>query len=132
VLREIEEFNIQELEVPILDGIVHSYHHLGRVLLKQGQLDEAQRLLEASLAAAQRLGANVFEAIAQHYLSELQEARGNYQQALELANKALEMYEHLGVRKELQEVYELIERLKRAVAEQKNMERTEDAEGNSA
>ena len=118
MLREIEEFNIQELEVPILDGIAHSYHHLGRVLLKQGQLDEAQRLLEVSLATAQGLGLSVFEAIARHYLSELHEVRGNYQRALELANEALEMYEHLGMKKELQEVYELVGRLERAVAEQ--------------
>jgi len=125
VLREIEEFDIQELEIPILDGIAHSYHHLGRVLLKQGHWDEAQRLLEASLAAAQRLGDNVFKAIAQHYLSELHEAKGNYQQALELANEALDMHEHLGMRKELQEIYELIGRLERAIAGQKNTERTE-------
>jgi tetratricopeptide (TPR) repeat protein len=120
MLREVEEFNIRELQVPILDGIAHSYHHLGRVLLKQGEWDEAQRLLEVSLAAAQRLRDSSFEAIAQQYLSELHEAKGNYQQALELANKALEMYEHLGMRKELQEIYELIERLEGAVAKQES------------
>jgi len=87
------------------------------VLLKQGHWDEAQRLLEASLAAAQRLGDNMFEAIAQHYFSELHEARGDYQQALELANEALKMYEHLGMRKELQEVYKLIERLEARITE---------------
>ncbi|MFB0534207.1 MAG: tetratricopeptide repeat protein [Anaerolineae bacterium] len=132
VLREIEKLNIKELETPILDGIAHSYHHLGRVLLKQGQWYEAQRLLEASLAVAQRLGDNVFKAIAQHYLSELHEVRGNYQRALELANEALEMYEHLGMKKEMQEVYELVGRLERAMAEQKNARETECEEGNSA
>jgi LuxR family glucitol operon transcriptional activator len=93
------------------EGIAHSSYHLGMVALKTGQLEEAQELLQITLAGAEKAQWIDMKAHAQQGIAYLMEIRGEYEPALTLAREALATHERLGMQRYSGEARALIERL---------------------
>ena len=109
------------------ERIASRHIDLGNATFLQDRLDEAREHYKVGLALSQRIGRQDNIACAQYGLARVGERAGNFASALELAHSAQEIFERLGMRKEMEETRELVEMLEGGIAEARK--RMEDTEG---
>ena len=90
---------------------------LGDIAKERKQYNKAERLYKKELALATKIVRFVGIARAKQRLAFLNEERGNFGRALKLAQEALEIFERLGMKKEIKETREMMERLESQITE---------------
>jgi tetratricopeptide (TPR) repeat protein len=93
------------------EGIASRHIDLGNATFSQDRLDEAYEHYKVGLALNQRIGRQDNIACAQYGLARVGERAGDFSSALELAHSAQEIFERLGMRKEVEETQALVVRL---------------------
>jgi len=84
---------------------------LADIDIKQGNFEEAEKLLLEGLKVAKEKGDKCREAFCQRSLARLEKGRGNREAAIKFATEAQENFSSLGMRKEEGETEELLEQL---------------------
>lgn len=97
-------------------GLAAALNCLGRALYVQDRLDEAQTFYLMSLGVDERHGIRHGIAWNKSALALLEEKRGNLETALQLAMEAGELHHKLGMKSEMEQTLDLIERLKSKLA----------------
>jgi len=90
---------------------------LGDIAKERKQYNKAERLYKKELALATKILRFVGIARAKQSLAFLNEEMGNFREALELAQEALEIFARLGMKKEIKKTRELAERLESRITE---------------
>ena len=103
-LRGFEKLGNQE-------RIASRHIDLGNATFSQNRLDEAYEHYKVGLALSQRIGRQDNIACAQYGLAHVGERADDFSSALELAHSAREIFERLGMRKEIEETQALVVRL---------------------
>ena len=94
-------------------AISYSSNYLGDLARERGNYEEANRFYERASIIAERFNDQRRLAHLKHSRALLECKRGNVEHALALTREANDRFQRLGMRKEIEEARELVERLKR-------------------
>jgi LuxR family glucitol operon transcriptional activator len=99
------------------EGVFAGHSRLASIFLQQSKLDDAEESLIVSNAQAQIYQGRRFIAINQHLYAYLHTTRGNLTAARVALTEAIDLFERLGMRRELAEAREELARLEAQMAE---------------
>jgi tetratricopeptide (TPR) repeat protein len=101
------------------EGFAIGLSFLGHIAQKCGDLTRARQIYTEGLQAAREIKRVITIGRCTQGLAQVAEKEADYHQSLTLAREALEIFERVGLKREIKETRELVERLEKRVEERR-------------